>query len=337
MVTIRQIAEELDLSISTVSRALKDSPQIPERTKERVRTAADRLGYQRHAQAAALRTGSTHMLGLVVSSIDNPFFGKVAARVEEAAAARGYRLMVAHCGEDHERQDEMLSAMMEYRVDGLIFVPMGTPEDRVMQRLRTMPVVTIDRQLEGSGIASVGADSWGAARELAAHIRSQGFERPALISGPQTTSTGLERDRCLRSSLMDVGYENIPGRKSSYTIEGGRAAARELFTEAEEQGTLPDVLICSSAPIAIGAMTECAERGIRVGQQIGMATFDELDWFQAITPTMTAIDTRIPDMARESVNLLLSLIAGETAPDQLIRLPSRLCLRDSTRALSAHH
>ena len=68
-----------------------------------------------------------------------------------------------------------------------------------------------------------------------------------------------------------------------------------------------------------------------------MATFDELDWFQAITPTMTAIDTRIPDMARESVNLLLSLIAGETAPDQLIRLPSRLCLRDSTRALPAHH
>ncbi|OLL15702.1 LacI family DNA-binding transcriptional regulator [Actinomyces oris] len=127
MVTQRDIARELGVAVSTVSRSLSDVPGIPETTKERVRQAAERLAYRRDAHAASLRTGRSGTISLVVGAIDNPFFAELAHHVETQANRLGLLLMIANGQEDPQAQERVALSMLEQRVDGMILVPVGPP------------------------------------------------------------------------------------------------------------------------------------------------------------------------------------------------------------------
>lgn len=327
MATIREIAEDLGVALSTVSRSLNDSPAISEATKQRVREAAERLGYRRDVAAAALRSGRSHVLGLVLGDVTNPFFALLAQHVESEARKHGFRIMFGNGEEKPSRQTEVVATLLEYRVDGLLIVPAGRPEPSCVAQMREVPTVAIDRAVPGADFDFVGSDVEGALLDLAAHLRDLGYRRPALITGPQSTTTGAERTQLARAAFQRAGFDRPAESRSRYDAASGERAMTELLGAGR-----PDVVVCGSSVIAQGAMLSLKQHDMRVGADVGLATFDALPWFEAMTPALTVIDTDVSAMARMAVDVLASRIDGtRTDPSPHTQMTTaRLLVREST-------
>ena len=321
MVTQRDIARELGVAVSTVSRSLSDVPGIPEATKERVRHAAERLGYRRDAHAASLRTGRSGTISLVVGAIDNPFFAELAHHVETQANRLGLLLMIANGQEDPAAQERVALSMLEQRVDGMILVPVGPPTSGLQELVAQTPTVAVDRLLPGADIDSVLVDPRGAVRELAGHLRDAGYRRPAVISGPDATSTGAGRARVVSEELEAAGWSGFPVLSSAHDASQAQEVAERLLADCR-----PDVLICGGNVITLGALRAMK----RLGVDVGVATFDDLPWFDLMSPALTSISNDIPRMAAETVRLLLQRIENPDGAVQQVAHEASLSLREST-------
>lgn len=331
MTTIKDIARELHLSPSTVSRALQHSSQIPLATQERVRATALRMGYHPHAQASALRTGNTHVLGLVVSSIKNPFFSVLAFEIEQAATQLGYTLMLANANEDPQRQETALQTMLSHNIDGLLIVPTEEPSETIRAQLKHIPLVSIDRTFPSTTCSSVVATSTQAAQDLAHLLWDRGYRHPVCLCGPTNTSTGRERTLALSAALSSFDFEDITLTHASYDEQGGRLATREVL----ESSLRPDVVICGSGEIALGALAELEDHGLSIGTDVGFVTFDALDWLRVYKPPLAVIDTHIAEVARKSIDILHAHIEHFKATGSpsfhisQTELPSELIVRRS--------
>ncbi|OLO43636.1 hypothetical protein BKH31_12150 [Actinomyces oris] len=325
MVTQRDIARELGVAVSTVSRSLSDVPGIPETTKERVRQAAERLGYRRDAHAASLRTGRSGTISLVVGAIDNPFFAELAHHVETQANRLGLLLMIANGQEDPQAQERVALSMLEQRVDGMILVPVGPPTSGLQELVAQTPTVAVDRLLPGAGVDSVLVDPRDAVRELVGHLRDAGYQRPAVISGPDATSTGAGRARVVAEELEAAGWSGFPVLSSAHDASQAQEVAERLLADRQ-----PDVLICGGNVITLGVLHAMKRLGVEVGADVGVATFDDLPWFDLMNPALTSISNDIPRMAAETVRLLLQRIENPDGALQKVIHEAWLSLREST-------
>lgn len=334
MVTIKDIARRLNMSTSTVSRALNNSPKLPESTKQRVLSCAQDLGYRPHIPAAQLRSGQTKLLGLIVSSIANPFFSALAFEVEQVAQEYGYQLLLANCDENPDKQRAALTNMLNYRVDGLLFVPVTKPDISTLDALSRIPTIMLDRTFDNAPLRFVSSTSDAAACELMRHLSSSGFRRPALLLGPRETSTGRERAQALISACANVGFCDVRSMTLDYERASGERAVRELLSDGV---TWPDVIISASGIITLGVMAALKERGISP-REIGIVSYDALDLFELYDPSITVIDNHSAQMAREAVGLLMQMIQSASLeqparmhlPD--VRVEATLHLRASTEA-----
>ena len=196
--TIRDVAQAAGVSVKTVSRVLNDEPYVRPKTAAQVRSAATRLGFQRHEAAASLRRldSSTHVVGLVIEDVSNPFYSIVVRAVEEVARSRGYLLLVASSDEDPQKEREVLRAFCSRRVDALIVVPAGTDHDFLASELEAgTAVVFVDRPGRVGKADSVIAANAAGARRGVEHLASHGHRRIAYIGDAPGIYTADERKR----------------------------------------------------------------------------------------------------------------------------------------------
>lgn len=325
MVTQRDVARELGIAVSTVSRALAGSSDIPESTRTSVREAAERMGYRKDAQAASLRTGRSGVISLVVGAIDNSFFSELAHYVEQEANRHGLSLMIANAHEDAAAQERAVTTMLEQRVDGVILVPVGELSDSMRTLLSARPTVTVDRHYPDFAIDSVTVDPREAVAEFVQHLRMSGFERPAVLAGPEVTSTGVGRARILAEELSRAGWDNVPILSVAHEAHAAQNATATLLSSAR-----PDALICGGNMLALGALRAMKGQGVEIGSEVAVATFDDVPWFELMRPSLTAITADIADMARETVRLLRRRIEDPDGSTQSLTQKARLVLRDST-------
>ena len=329
MTTIRQIAEKLGVNVSTVSRSLNDSPTIPESTKERVRQMADQLGYRKDVRAASMRAGKSLLIGVVVGDIVNPFFAQLADRIERQTRAKGYQIMLGNGGEEPHAQTDVVATMLSQNIDGLLLTPAGKPTSKLLSYIQEVPTVAVDRKIVGAEIDSVGCDFSQAVAQLAAHFAGNGYKSVAVLSGPESTSTGDLRQKMLRAALADAGIIEVQAYSTPFQEAGGDAAIKQVLAKKA-----PDALVCASGVITLGAMLALKANGIRPGVDIGIATFDRLNWLEAMTPPVTMIDTDITEMADLAVTLLLERIAGKSGKPVEKNTTAKLLVRDSTPKLA---
>lgn len=325
MVTQRDVAHELGIAVSTVSRALAGSPDIPHSTQQLVRETAQRLGYRRDAHAASLRTGRSGMISLVVGAIDNPFFSELAHEVEREANRHGLGLMIANSHEDALAQEKAVTTMLEQRVDGMILVPVGEPSENMRSLLSAQPTVAVDRHYSTFSMDSVTVDPRHAVSELVEHLRVSGYQRPAILVGPEVTSTGIGRASVLSEELQRVGWKDCPTVSCPHDAHAARAATATLLGSAR-----PDAVICGGNVLVLGALRAMQEGGVAVGPEVALATFDDVPWFELMRPALTAVSADIPAMAREAVRLLLRRIDNPEGPIEVLTQEARLLLREST-------
>src|SRR5699024_3723648 len=242
-ITIQDIADELDVTASTVSRALKDHPRISDSTKEAVLRVAKELNYQPNNVAAALRKGRTNTIGIIVPTADRNFFSSIIRGVEEVANNAGYNVIICQSYDSYEKEKANIQALLEARVDGILAsIAMETRTYDHYQNViaQGTPLIFYDRAHASVDTSFVEIDEYQGAYKAVRHVIDQGCWRIAHFAGHQHIKIYQERMRGYQDALQDheIPVDDDIILEGNIKLDDGRMAAKELFT----QNPLPDGL-----------------------------------------------------------------------------------------------
>lgn len=323
MPTIRDVAMRAGVSQATASRALSGAGPASRQSVEAVRRAADELGYRVNKAARSLRTQRTDTIGLLVTDVRNPFFADLAYHVEQSAAVDQISVITMNADEQPHRQESGLRTLAAQRVDGLIVVPQGgAPLDPPPG----LPVVLLDRRGDRSHDRPlVQSDNAAGARQMIDHLVARGHHDIALIAGPQSASTGRERLAGALDALLEHGCPPPP----EWVVEGdfqersGHRAAAQLL-DADRR---PTAIFAGDNLMAVGAIAETRARGLRIGQDISVVSFDDTRWFPLLDPPITVVAQDVQRLGEEAFAMLQALTSGDPVSD--VTVPTRLVVRES--------
>lgn len=333
--SITDLAQQLNISVSTVSRALSGHTAISEATVKRVTTLAKELGYQPNSLAAGLRKGRSNMLGVVVPHIDGNFFSQVVKGIEAAASKAGYHVLICQSNEDvvHERAN--VETLMNAQVEGiLVSVSRTTREVRHFEKVRKrdIPLVFFDRILDGFDVNAVVLDDRAGGYRATKHLLEQGYRRIAHFTGPQHLNIYKFRRQGYEDALREYG---LPVAEElilfgDMKIEDGSAGMRRLLALPQP----PDAVFSGSDSSAAGALQVLAERGLRVPEDMGLVGFSNELFSRLTVPQLTSIDQHCELMGRSATGLLLQLMQEREqhyAPRHVVLQPDLFVRASSLR------
>jgi LacI family transcriptional regulator len=330
-ITIKDVAALAGVSPATASRVLSGSPATSPDARARVDAAVRELDYRPNAQARALRSTRSDSIGLLVSDVRNPFFADLAHTVEQAALAAGYVTLLGNANERKEQQDRYLDTLIARRVDGIIVAPLGDGGGSIRQLVtREIPTVFVDRTVDGLDIPSVTTDSEAGIRQAVQHLAAAGHTRIGYLSGPQATSTGRDRFAAFTHAVADTGLSPDPELVyfGDYQAASGSAGVHTLLRLRRP----PTALLAADSLMAVGAIAILHKLGHRIGTDIALIAFDDIEWFALLNPALSVITHSVEDMGRIAVDMLLQVIDG-AAPESVV-LPSELIVRASSSTSS---
>lgn len=318
MTTVADVARQAGVSVASVSRTLAGHDGVSDDVRHRVLRAAELLQYRPNALARSLRTMRSHTLGLILSDVVNPFFGELASGAEEAAHERGFSVILCNANEDSARQDEYLELLLARRVDGLLLTPALTESAAVRSAVleQRVPTVFVDRAVPGVPAPVVRADGRAATRALVEHLVGLGHDRIAIIAGPQVTLTGKERLTAFRTGMRAAGLP-VPRelvRVGNFQLDSGRQATAQLLELAEP----PSAIFAADNLMALGAIEQIRQHGLRIGRDIAVAGFDDPPWFRLLDPPMTTVSQPAAAIGRLAVQTLLDAIDGQPVDSHLL-------------------
>jgi LacI family transcriptional regulator len=326
-ITIADVAREAGVSRQTVSRVLNDKDEISPSTRESVMRVIERLGYSPSGVARSLATNRTLTVGLVVPDITNPFFPEIARGVEDVAREHGYEMFLCNSVEDPEREEHVLRALEDKRVDGTIICGSRLPRERLFPRLRGQrSAVLVNRPAppELAGTVRV-EDAEGTVRAVD-HLLRSGRSVIGFLRGPPNSHSARERARGFEKALSAVDHDRDPGlmRPCAPNPEGGYGAALELLSE--RSGI--DGLVCYNDLVAVGALRACAELGSDVPADIAVVGCDDIMFAGLLSPTLTTLRVPKYDIGASAARMLLDRIRGRRGESGVLLRPE-LVIRES--------
>ena len=337
-VTLKQIAEHLNLSISTVSKALKDYPDIGIETKNQVKELAKNLNYKPNALAVNLRTNESKTIGLIIPEIVHHFFSNVIKGIVSRAEKKGYLVIILQSNESCELEKKQIELLLSHHVDGIIISLANDTEDysHINNALdRKIPLVMFDKVAKRVDCSKVVIDDRKAAYEATSHLILKGCKKIAHFRGALTPLNSIDRFLGYRKALLDHGMEHDPSlvyicNCDDKSFEEGKLNARKLLKEHKNV----DGVFINTDLVAIGALTEFKELGVKVPEDIMVVGFS--NWFMSsvISPTLTTIDQPGFNMGETAFDQLFTEIEmlkkKELPVPRIIELETRLIEREST-------
>jgi LacI family transcriptional regulator len=329
-VTIRSVASEAGVSISTVSNVLNGRhEQMSAETRERVLAAMERLGYYPNHLAQSLVTRRTATIGLIMSNMTNSLYTPVTIGAEAACRAAGYGLLLANA-DDQDAERQAVELMQTKLVDGLVLFSISylDIEHDYLFRARHagVPVVTINRHLPAiHPLSSVAFDHQGGAHQATRHLIELGHRRIAHIAGPTHRFTGLERRWGYEAALREAGIEPVPAlvEVGDYSFESGEVAMRRLWEQH------PTAVFVAGDVMALGAIRALTHLGAAVPDDCSVVAFGNPDSIAYSTPAVSTIDLPVAEAGRIAVDLVLRHIAGQEETE-VKTLNTTLLARETT-------
>ena len=329
-VTIDDIAKELGVAGSTVSRALHDDHRISEPVKQQVKRAAARMGYVPNIAARGLRTGQSRIIGFLVRDIRDGLSTEMIPGIEAACAAKDYGLLVCNAGDDPGQERYYLRMLQQRRVDGiLVMTPSSASPDSYLAITRGTPVVLIDATLDQDSMSAVSVDHVTGLYLATRHLLELGHRHIALISGPLHLSPCSNSARGYKAAMAEAG---VPAEEHSVVVMGRTdiAAGYDSMMGILRIAPQPTALASVSDLMAAGALEAARSHGIRVPDDFSIVGYDDIPLGALLSPPLTTVNQDKDALARVSVELLLEEIqAPERAHRQVLLTPS-LVVRGST-------
>lgn len=313
--TLADVAREAGVHATTASRALRGSEGVGRATAERVRDVAARFGYLPHPGAKSLRTGRSHMLGVVVPKLTDLVLATVYEGIEEGAAAHGYQAVVANSGDEPEVQRDRVRAFQANRVDGLVFgdARRETPLIHELLEAGTKLVLTSRRMTD---VLSVTCDDLTGGAMAAEHLLDLGHTRVGVIAGEPYASTGVERTGGFLEVCARRGV-NVPEgavMNSRFDVTGGREVAEKLLARSPR----PTALFAVNDFSAIGAMGAIRDAGLRVGEDVAVVGYNDVPLAAELPVGLTTVRSPMREMGRRAALTLIRLLAGEDVTSLLM-------------------
>jgi DNA-binding LacI/PurR family transcriptional regulator len=328
MVSIKDIARAAQVSHSTVSRALRNSPLVNADTRELIRKIAEEQGYTVSAVARSLVTRRTNTIGVVVTSIANPFVGEVVGGIEEFALAHGYSVFLATSHADPTREMRAVRSFHEHRVDGILVNSsrVGALYLPLLSEMR-VPIVLINNQHPGEFIYSVTIDNLNAGREATRHLVDLGHQRIGYVGNQFGIQADTERFAGYRQVLEEagLGFEPELVAHGDGGPEGGLRAMRRLLQLPEP----PTAVFCYNDMEALGALRAARERDLKVPGDLSVVGLDDLYLSSYSDPPLTTVRQPKHEMGRLAAQILVDLLAGGK-PEVQVTIPGTLVVREST-------
>jgi LacI family transcriptional regulator len=330
-VKLSDIAEDLNVSVVTVSKVLRNKGRISERTKQRVLQRCRELNYQPNLIARSLATRRTFTIGLLLPDFTHPFFAQIAKSIAQTARARGYHALISYFDEDPSIEVSEAQAMLARRVDGLILASSqcdGRSNFFKDILSRKTPLVLIDRPVAKVKASFVGVDNVGMGKMATDHLIAQGCRHIAHLRGPLL---GIANDRfngyCL--ALQENGMPILP----DYVAEGGfhDMSGYDAMRGLLESGIKLDGVFCFNDPVAMGAMKALGEAGCRIPQDIAIIGAGNINYGASLAVPLTSIDQSPDEIGAAAGKLLLDQIESEKRlRTKKIIAPHKLVVRQST-------
>lgn len=333
--TQRDIAELAGVSITTVSHVVNGTRAVAEETKIAVLKAIETTGYTGDAIARSLVTGGTRSLGVAISLLANPYFAAVMRAIEREAASAGYTVLLADTHDTVDTERATVRALRSRRVDGILLTP-SSGDGAVISELVSLgvPTVLVDRLATRNDVDQVGSENIQATSALTEHLASLGHRRIGLISGASGLTTSDERILGYRLGLGRGGLtwnaDLVECGHSS--IEGGTEAFRRLLARLEP----PTALVVGNDSMMVGVLKEARRRGIRIGTDLPVVVYDDVEWAELVDPPLTTMAQPVEAIGRQAVRLLLARIADPDRRPETVRLPPTLRHRESCGCALVH-
>ncbi|MBZ0310681.1 MAG: LacI family transcriptional regulator [Anaerolineae bacterium] len=326
-VTIGDVAEYAQVSRATVSRVLNGNDTVDDHLRARVLEAVRALNYTPNRMARRLRKESHDVIGLIVSDIQNPHFVSVIKGVEETAYVNDMNLLLCSTGEDSGRLAKYAEVMRAESVAGLIAVPTSDDDARTFATLReyNIPIVILDRVIEGFEADVVRSDNEGGAYQLTRHLLNFGYRRIAIVY--PNLRTGFERYTGYAEALREYNIAIDPtlAKSVGYHIEDGYRYTRELLTSPHR----PEVIFTATNLLTIGALRALREFKIRVPHDVALVGFDDLPWGDEFAVPVTVAAQHTYDLGKTAVEVLIRRLENPDLPYVRHNLETTLIVRES--------
>lgn len=333
-VRLKDIAQDLGVSLVTVSKVLRNHPDISEGTRERVLRRIEELNYRPNLAARALVTGKTHLMGLVVPDLVHSFFSQIANAISKVLREQRYSLVITSSQEDPELEQQEIDQLLARSVDCL-FIATTQRTLKSFRRIeeQEIPYILMDRKLPGLAANFVGVDDEQVGYLATKHLIEIGRRRIAHIGTPHL-SPAMGRLEGYRQALRHYGLQ-VPARyvlTRPHGDDAGDTTGYDVMKKLLSLRPLPDAVFCHNDPTALGAMKAILDAGLKIPEDIAIVGCGNVRYSDCLRVPLTTIDQDCQAIGERAARLALNLLESKTPPQpETILLEPKLVVRDSTR------
>src|SRR3954452_12678650 len=328
-VTLLDVAQRAGVSVATASRVLNGGDRVPRpELQERVKAAADELGYTPNAQAQALAKSSTNVVGILVHDIEDPYFAAIANGVMRAADERNLLVMMASTFRDADREIAYLSSLRAQRARAAVMIGSRRTDEESLARTASEVETFLN---SGAGLAlvsqsgmpahTVEPDNRSGAADLARELVGLGWRKFAVLGGPESLATARDRREGFLQGLAEAGLQPVAIEAGEFTRDGGHAAAEQLLDRQADV----DCVFAVNDVMAVGAMSALRARGVDVPGRLGVAGFDDIATLRDVWPGLTTVRLPLEQMGRRALELAIQ--GGDVTTETF---KAEVVLREST-------
>ena len=330
---MRDVARLANVSIATVSAVINGKDGVSAKLTGRVQNAMTTLDYHPDLVARSLKLGRTHVIGMVVPDVTNPFHTEVMRGVEDEARLNGYSLMLCNSNEDPAQEQHLLGMLFSQRVDGVLLASSDSSAAYDILGKKRFPVVLIDRVPVGFKQRAVVTDNLGAAYDATRHLIALGHQRIAIIAGHMHLSTGYDRVEGYRRAMQEA---HLPVReeyfqRGDFGLESGYRSGLQLLRLADP----PTAVFSCNNKMSLGLMRALSELRVSCPDRVSVLSFDDFEWAANFSPKLTTVAQPTHEMGRQAMRMLLRLMQSERDNsiddgERIVVLKAELRLREST-------
>lgn len=321
-VTIKEVAKEANVAISTVSKSLNQKGYVSAETAKRIQKAVEKLDYQVNANARSLKAKRTNKIGMIISDISNPYLMSIVKELETTIRSMGCHMILMSHNDDEQQERELIQLILEQQVDGLVMIPTGGNGDLIeVVQSRGIQVIAVDRRTDGVLTDSIEDDNYYGSHAAIEYLNQLGHKRIAFLYGHHNHSNGRDR------------YQGaIDAMKENGNLIDQRYVRQALFYEENAFRETTEMLLLQEPPTAIyscnntmtkGVLKAIAEKGLRVPEDISVIAFGDREQWELMTPVLTLITQPMKRIGTEAANLLKKRLTmkEEYQPKQIIIKP----------------
>ncbi len=332
-VTIKDLAKKLGISASTVSRALKDHPDISDETKKKVQELAKSLNYKPNAIALSLKSSRSHIIGLIVPQIVHHFFSSVISGIEEYAAEKSYNIIITQSNENPEKEILNCKTLLSGRVDGMIVSRTKDTEnfDHFQNVLNTgTPIVFFDRTCHGINTDKVIIDDYKAAYNATEYLIKTGCKTLLHFSGPEKLKISAKR---MWGFVDALKKNNIPFQENMIIKADSFEEGRRMIFELHKKNKLPDGLFTVNDMTAAGAISALNELNIKIPDEISVFGFTNGAISEITSPSLATVEQNGYLMGWSAAEILINKIENDTKEIISKVIPTKLVIRNSVKRI----